>query len=317
MAAALLGEDGRILAIEPIDARGHGGAFCPARSMAVLFARRPGLFAVILDLEQRRRVGAFSPPPKRRFAGHGAFSADGKLLYAAENDFDGERGVIGIYDASDSFRRLGEFDTFGIGPHEMLMMADGTTIAVANGGIATHPDFPRMKLNLAKMAPSLVLLRASDGALLAQTRLPAHMHQLSIRHMAEVRPGVLWFGAQYEGPAEDLAPLVGTFDERYGIRLAPMSDSAIIALKRYVGSVAASGDGGTVITTSPRGGVALEWDGLSGQMRAMHRLRDVCGAARKGPNGLLLTTGTGAVVALEGEALQTSVSWDNHLTALR
>ena len=43
-------------------------------------------------------------------------------------------------------------------------MSDGRTIAVANGGIATHPDFDRVKLNLATMEPSLVRLDAAPAS---------------------------------------------------------------------------------------------------------------------------------------------------------
>jgi len=31
-------------------------------------------------------------------------------------------------------------------------MRDGRTIAVGNGGVATHPDYDRIKLNLATMS---------------------------------------------------------------------------------------------------------------------------------------------------------------------
>lgn len=316
MAAAIVDEAGDILLTEPIDARGHGGALCPDGDHAVLFARRPGRFAIVFDVARRERVCAFAPPAGRRFAGHGAYSADGRLLYAAENDFEAERGVIGIYDARDGYLRRGEFDTHGIGPHEILALRDGNTLAVANGGIATHPGFARMKLNLPTMRPSLVLLRARDGTLLAKAELPSALHKVSIRHMAEAGAGQLWFGAQYEGPAEDTVPLVGTFDDRRGLCLVEAPDSAFAALNQYVGSVAASRDGATVVTTSPRGSIALVWDVATRTLRARHALADVCGAAPHGRQGLLLTTGLGNVLPLGATGGRASVAWDNHVLAL-
>ena len=46
---------------------------------------------------------------------------------------------------------------------------DGETLVVANGGIATHPDLPRVKLNLPTMAPSLCFVDRRSGALQAGT----------------------------------------------------------------------------------------------------------------------------------------------------
>ena len=89
------------------------------------------------------------------------FSPDGALLYATENDFDNAAGMVGIYDARAVSSAIGEFPTHGVGPHELLLLDDGATLAIANGGIETHPDFGRAKLNIATMKPSL---RASSTA---------------------------------------------------------------------------------------------------------------------------------------------------------
>ncbi|MEM6849770.1 MAG: DUF1513 domain-containing protein [Pseudomonadota bacterium] len=315
-AAALFDGAGAIVAVSPIDARGHGGAVSPDRRVGVLFARRPGQFAVVFDLNARRRVGAFAPPAERRFAGHGAFSADGRLLYATENDFEAERGVVGVYDVAAGYRRVGEFATHGVGPHEMLLMRDGETLAVANGGIATHPDFPRMKLNLPFMEPSLALIRASDGELLARAALPERLHKLSIRHIAEAGGAEIWLGMQFEGPPDERVPLVGRFHRDRGIVLNEGWGGAYARLDQYVGSVAASRDGATVVTTSPRGGVALEWDVATRRLRAEHRLADVSGVAAHGPAGFILTTGRGLIAPAEAPVLATDVAWDNHIRAV-
>ncbi len=154
-------------------------------------------------------MASFAPPEDRHFYGHGLFSADGRLLYATENDWEGERGVLGIYDVAAGYVRIGEIDTGGIDPHEAFLMRDGRTIVVANGGIATHPDFDRVKLNLATMEPSLAYLDAATGDLIESVALPATLHQLSLRHMAEAADGSIWFGGQYEGAATDRVDLVG------------------------------------------------------------------------------------------------------------
>ena len=44
------------------------------------------------------------------------------------------------YDTKKDFSRIGEFITYGIGPHEIKIFRD--TIIIANGGVLTHPEYP-------------------------------------------------------------------------------------------------------------------------------------------------------------------------------
>ncbi|MEM9221435.1 MAG: DUF1513 domain-containing protein [Pseudomonadota bacterium] len=311
-AAVVLSGEGDVLLSKTLHGRGHDAAIRKNPPTAVMFARRPGTFALVIELDGSGRTTAFAPPPSRRFAGHGFFSPDGKTLFATENDFEGERGVIGLYDATDGYRRVGEFSTYGMGPHEALLLSDGRTIAVANGGILTHPDYPRMKLNIPTMAPSLALIDVRNGALLGKAALGDEYHQVSIRHMAEAGSGELWFGGQYEGPKTDTPPLVGTFDADRGLRLVSESERLTAAMNHYVGSVAASLDGGTVLVTSPRGGLVAEWDVAARSLRKTVSLVDACGAA-PAEDGFAVTTGTG-VFLRDGAMLgRENVAWDNHL----
>ena len=96
-------------------------------------------------------LSTLSSVPGRHFFGHGAFSPDGRLLYATENDFDNARAVVGVYDVGSGFARIGEFGTQGVGAHELLLSPDGELLVVANGGIETHPDYGRAELNLDTM----------------------------------------------------------------------------------------------------------------------------------------------------------------------
>ena len=157
--------DGASLFDLPLPGRGHSFAVRPGGREAVQFARRPGGFALVLDLARGAIARPVKAPPDRHFYGHGVFSRDGRLLYATESDFENERGVIGIYDAERGYKRQGELPSHGIGPHEIALLSDGETLVVANGGIATHPDLPRVKLNLPTMAPSLCFVDRGSGAL--------------------------------------------------------------------------------------------------------------------------------------------------------
>ncbi|HBM41824.1 MAG TPA: DUF1513 domain-containing protein, partial [Sulfitobacter sp.] len=58
----------------------------------------------------------------------------------------------------------------------------GDTLVVANGGIDTHPDSGRAKLNIPTMRPNLTYI--NDRRILEQIELPHDMHRNSIRHLA-------------------------------------------------------------------------------------------------------------------------------------
>ncbi len=319
-AAAVLDGSGRTILTERLAARGHGAAVSPDGRRAVVFARRPGRFALVLDLDPTRRTRAarFAPPPGRHFYGHGFFSPDGRLVYATENDYEAERGVLGVYDLDAGHRRVGELDTHGIGPHEAVLMRDGRTIAVANGGVATHPEYPRRKLNLGSMQPSLAYLERTTGALLDRVAPPPRLRRLSIRHLVEAEAGTVWFGGQYEGPKTDRVELVGR--HRRGqdrLDVLPAPPSVYEAMRGYVGSIAASRDGTRVAATSPRGGRLTVWDTRSGEVLETRRIADVCGVA-PGERGFVASDGRGRVW-IGGEAARGGggqVEWDNHLAAV-
>ena len=313
-AAAALDADGKLLFTELLDDRGHDAAVSPDRRLAVVFARRPGWFAIVLDLVQWKRAHAFAPRADRHLYGHGFFSPDGRLLYATENDFEVERGVLGIYDVDAGFRRIGEFDTHGIGPHEAVLMADQRTIVVANGGIATHPDFPRVKLNIADMRPSLAYLDAETGDLLDKAEAPPSLHQLSLRHMAQAGDGTIWFGGQYEGPETDAVPLVGTHKPGGEFELIDAPPRLYASLSQYVGSVAASADGARIATTSPRGSRLLVWDVRRRTVIEDRTIADVCGVAPRG-QGFLASDGAGTLHHASATLRQMpGFAWDNHIS---
>lgn len=304
--------------------RGHSFAVSPDGRGAVHFARRPGEFALAIDLARGTVSGKFAPPDNRRFQGHGAFAPNGRLLYASENDFEAARGAVGIYDAARGFARLGEIPSHGIGPHEIAMLSDGDTLAVANGGIATHPDLPRVKLNLPDMAPSLCYVDRRDGALLGEYRLDAALNRLGIRHLAVGRNGAVAVAMQYEGPRGDLVPPVALHRDGR-LRLLEAPEAVLRAMKQYCGSVAFDPAGRIVAASAPRGNVVAFWDAGTGAWLSTAPVPDGSGIAPVGrPGEFIATSGrggaflidgrSGAARPLEGGFLRAG-RWDNHLVA--
>lgn len=296
--------------------RGHDVTLSPQTGHCVAFARRPGNFAVIFDITGTRPPVTLTSAPGRHFYGHGVFSPDGQLLYTTENDFDAGDGVIGIYDCMGGFRRIGEMPSHGVGPHQLALMGDGTTLVIASGGIETHPDFGRRKLNLATMQPGIAFIDRTSGDLLDQQRLPADLHQLSLRHLAVAPDQTVWLGGQYEGPVTDQPPLVASLRRDGQINMIDLPD-VTAGLKNYIGSVAVSRDGARVATSAPRGDKVLIWSARDRRVIREIPVAAGCGAAPasggfvlSGPTGEILSTGTGTGQQISGHR------WDNHISRL-
>ncbi len=304
----------------PLPGRGHAMAFHPTRPEFVVFARRPGRFAVVIDDEKGVALHRIDAVDGRHFYGHGAFSPDGRTLFATENDYENGRGVVGIYDAGDRYRRLGDYPSHGIGPHELIMMPDGKTLAIANGGIRTHPDHGRAKLNLDDMAPSLTFTDIADGRLLDQGVLPEA--QLSIRHLAMLTNGRLAVAMQYEGSRRNHVPLVAIHDGGT-IRTLSAPEDIQRRMRHYAGSVAVDHAGMLIAVSAPRGNLAAFWDGIDGHYLTHTEIQDGSGVAPTNkPGEFMLTGGTGEVMCFEPhletrEAVDITKlgpsSWDNHL----
>jgi uncharacterized protein len=306
----------------PLPERGHGAAFRPGADEGVVFARRPGTFAVAFDPIAGVALRRIDAARGRHFYGHGAFSPDGRYLFTSENDYEAGRGVLGVRDAADGYRQIGEFPSHGVGPHELLLMPDGATLVVANGGILTHPDRDRAKLNLDSMAPSLAYLDLADGKLRADYRLAEKRHQLSIRHLAVLGSGGVAIAMQYEGDMQDRVPLVGIHDgDRIRLLEAPPGVQA--QMRQYCGSVAADRSGSLIAVSAPRGNLVTFWDAADGSYLTSTMLADGCGVAPTDQEGaFLITSGVGQVMRFEprtGRRTMVAVTelqdtgWDNHL----
>ncbi|ARO28316.1 WD40/YVTN repeat-like domain-containing protein [Rhizobium sp. NXC14] len=309
-AIATVTERGEIVDQMALPARAHGMAFSAATGKTAAFARRPGTYAMIFDPRNKGQPIVISSREDRHFYGHGVFSPDGRILYASENDFDGNRGMIGIYDATDRFTRIGEFETYGIGPHDMTVSDDGRLLIVANGGIETHPDFGRTKLNLRAMQPSLVLIDAATGALIEKHVLPAEWSQLSTRHVDLDGEGRIWFACQYEGHRKDLPPLVGHFAKGEDLSFVELPEETTRRLANYIGAIAVNRSEGLVGITSPKGGASVTIDARTGKVLAETAIADAAGIA-PAKEGFAVSSYDGGFLSTRSD-----VAWDQHIVRI-
>ncbi len=319
----ILNLDGMILREYPLQGRGHDIAYDRASGQAVVFARRPGSFAFAFDIHGRREPTLFTTQANRHFYGHGTFSQDGRLLYATEHDDETRQGLIGVYNATAGYKRIGELPTYGIGPHEVILLSDGKTFAIANGGIETHIETGREKHNLDTMMPSLAFVNAETGELLAQHNQSAALHKLSIRHVIADAKGAVWFGCQWEGETAESPELVGCASLDKPLRIIEPNTPRGASLAGYIGAMAVDDAGRVVAASAPRAGYIVYVDTEAGKIIGETQIMDSCGITGISKSEFAMSSGMGIVQSEEPDHTHLTTAsfpgraFDNHLRMIR
>ncbi len=317
--AAISGE-GKLLFETPLPARAHALAIHPNKTELLVFARRPGHFLMVLDAKTGEIIQTVNSEESRPLYGHGVFSNDGKVLYLTANDIKNQHGVITVLDTSDKYRKVSEFSTGGIGPHELKFMHDGKTLVVANGGILTHPNSGRSKLNIDSMTPALTYLDVQQEKVVDDYRLDKQYHQLSIRHLDVNQNDTVCFAMQYQGSRHDHFPLVGFHQGQEALQLAEAPISVLSNMKNYCGSVCADRSGQSFAVSSPKGNLFTIWNS-SGKFISSQMINDGCGiAAGITDNDFYLSSGSGEIHQYQATqkhgaliVLFKNYRWDNHM----
>lgn len=300
-----------------------GSKKIPPRDVVVM-GRRPSEGFWVLDAASGRVQYAIKAATDRHFYGHACYSLDGLQLYITENDTVSLEGKIGIYDATNGYQKTGEFDSQGIGPHELIMHPDSETLIVANGGIKTE-QASREELNLDSMRPSLVYLNRHTGERLEQIT-PEH-NQMSIRHLAMHDDGTVMIGVQFQGEKHINVPLVLTH-QRGDSEFTPlmMPNNQWQRFHQYIASVAVDSEHDLLCVTTPIGGCAAIYDLSTRQLIDSVSLPDCAGASVSvgEQDGFIVSDGQGQITTLlildrtsiTTDSLMHKMSFDNHLQAL-
>lgn len=312
----VLARDGPTLKVQSaldVPSRAHGLLIEQGGTLLAV-ARRPGDWLVRWRPGTRPATWAWAESG-RAFNGHVIAGANGARLYTTETDLQTGEGLIGVRDTA-SLRKLAEWPTHGMDPHELLLDPIGN-LWVANGGIATLPESGRIKLDLHRMDSSLVRLHPHSGALLGQWRLDDA--RLSLRHLAWGSNGgqpVLGIALQAEHDDPDAkakAPVLALFDGQ-GLRTV---DVASRPLGGYGGSVAFA-PGLFAVTCTRTNGVAL-FDAAGG-WKGFMELRSACALATDPGAGRLWAGGATSALRISPSALPAGVApgirLDNHWLAL-
>ena len=243
----------------------------------VVMGRRPSESFWVLDTATGQVQFAITAADNRHFYGHACYSLDGSMLYVTENDTISLTGKIGIYDALHNYQKITEFDSQGIGPHELIMHPDGETLVIANGGIKTE-QASREELNLDTMCPSLAYLNRHDGTLLEQI-IPEH-NQMSVRHLAIHDDGTVMIGIQFQGEKHINVPLVLTHN-RGDSNFKPliMPGNQWQRFHQYIASVAVDSEHNLLCVATPIGDCAAIYDLNTRMLIDEVRLPDCAGVS--------------------------------------
>ena len=298
--------------------RGHAVVAHPEKPEAIIFARRPGMFGIVFNCQSGKPITNLELPTGRHFYGHGVFLNNGKLLCTTENCYETGLGKIGIWDTNRNYKRIGEIPSWGIGPHEISKLDDNDLLVIANGGIRTHPNSGRTKLNVGQINSNLSY-STIDGELRDQMILSPRMRGSSIRHIDVSQSGVVAFAMQHQKSSDYLRPLLGTHKLGQSCKLLNYDNSAKISMGGYLGSIAISRKGDRVGITAPRGGM-VQIISVDGRLLKSWRHYDCCGISCSKENGFMITTGTGSVFKVSDTTEEFfgefDYAWDNHLTVL-
>ena len=307
----------------PIGFRGHEVVVAPGRSTVVVVARRPRTSLARVRLDDGALVDRTEASPGRHLYGHGVFTDDGAYFLTTENDFENARGVVAVRDAA-TLAVVDEFESHGIGPHELRWLGDRRTLAIANGGMATHPDHGRTILNADSMRPNLAFVDVESGSLIG--RLEPDHRLNSVRHIDMLADDRVVVAMQQEDGSATDQPLIAIAEPDTGMPSLTMPAADLRELEQYTASVCVDRTSGHAIATCPRGNRITFWDAARGEYHGSLRVADAAGVCVDDAAGeFVVTSGRGMIYRIDcrtfelGRQKPTRVpglSWDNHLTAV-
>jgi hypothetical protein len=256
---SLVDEEGRLARTLPLDFPFHGFAPDPTNVARVALFQKKGSGACEIDLVAGKVLRPIETTGDRLFYGHGVFSADGRVLYSTETVVKTQEGLIVVRDGR-SLAVVGELPSHGKNPHDCLLLDDGKTLAITNGG-GTLDD--------SASPPNVAFVDIASTKLLERVTFPDA--RINAGHLAVTR-------------ARDLvvvsAPRKGLPDtEHGGVTIRPRGAAArtmtepAATIAKLVGetlSVAVHEQSGVAATTTPDGNVLVFWNLAQGtQVRAV------------------------------------------------
>jgi len=300
--------------------RGHGLTKHPInKSIALMFSRRPGNQAILMDLKTKKMVGHFTSPDHLYMEGHGCFSHDGRFLFCTESNKQTHQGIITVRETT-SYKVIKEIPSGGIGPHEIQIMPNQNTLVIANGGLIK--DSKGHVINTQSMKSNITFLNYDLGKILST--YDGEHSQASLRHLDISNDGIVAIAmqAQVYNP-ERLMPLTSLINKDGSKTVLNAPDHLLKKLNGYVGSVRINNKYRTAAFTSPRGDIALFWNIDNGVFLGQQFFHNVCGlTVSTDEEYFVLSNSAGKIRQIHASTLVEntdlrrhfpSFQWDNHM----
>ena len=206
-----------------------------------------------------------------------------------------------------------------------VLSHDQQYIIVANGGIKTHPDTGRKKLNINTMRSSLTIIQRATGKLVKHIYLPEQQRYNSIRHLSVTHDNIIFAALQNQSNDKRNEVLLIKHDLKRNIttpfKIPPNIQSQ---LKGYVGSIALDQSEQIIAASCPKGGYLLFYN-RKGSILGYAAMQDAYGIQRGNSAGTFIaTSGTGLIrryyvklnekkITYVDLAHHQDIQWDNHL----
>jgi len=160
--------------------RTHSAILVPSLPNFAVAFEKDGALGCLVDLREPSVVKVVSAKRGWNFNGHGVFSADGAYLYDTEYDQQNKDKSAIIVRDGKTFEILGELDSHGFQPHDLLFIHGGTQLVVGHyGHIPTATN--------SNLEASVTLLEMPSGKLLERIPSSGENHQLC--HIAATDDG--------------------------------------------------------------------------------------------------------------------------------
>lgn len=240
---------------------GHGVTPNPVKPKTAVIFEKHGKGSCEVDLAAAKLIRRITTVADREFYGHGAFTPDGKTLFAAEaivgdGSYD---GVIAVRDGS-SFELQGEFPTFGIAPHDCHLVDEGKTLVITNGGAPLDADGPE-----GEPCISYVDIKSRE----LRQKLTFRNKRVNAGHIAITGKGEVACVSAPRGGIADTAPdwlgSIHFFDPVKG-RMTEPDDPVLGKMKGETLSVAIHEPSMIVGATNPSGDLITFWDFRTGKL---------------------------------------------------
>ncbi len=275
-------DESRVRVVSDVGFLGHGFAPNPVKPRTFVVSQKHGPGCCELDLAVGRVTRRITTVPGREFYGHGAFSPDGKTFYAAEaitGDYS-KAGVLAVRDGESFELKPEQFPTHGVAPHDCILVDDGETLVVTNGGGPLERDdqLPSVAYVNVRSGEARKVLRFKDRSINAGHIAITSRGELvcvsapreGIPELRDGAPNPAWIGAiSFYDPARD--EVVTPQDP---IRRKMRGETLSVAIHEPSMIVAA---------TNPKGHIVTFWDFHSGKL--VHHIEGTF----KDPRGISLT----------------------------